>query len=84
MAILIKDRETDRLVRELATRTGQTITDAVKTAAEAQLAKLPPRKGRVDMAKVRQLLAEIDAMPKINADLSDDEIIGYDENGVPR
>ncbi|KRE24046.1 hypothetical protein ASE66_01920 [Bosea sp. Root483D1] len=83
MAILIKDPETDRIVRELAARTGRTITDAVKTAAERELAELPPRKGRIDMEKLEKLLAEIDAMPKINSDLSDDEIIGYDENGVP-
>lgn len=37
MAILIKDPETDRIVRELAMRTGRTITDAVKTAAEREL-----------------------------------------------
>lgn len=83
MAILIKDPETDRIVRELAARTGRTITDAVKTAAEHELAGLPPRKGRIDRAKIEKLLAEIDAMPKINNDLSDDEIIGYDEDGVP-
>lgn len=83
MAILIKDPETDRIVRELAARTGRTITDAVKTAAERELAELPPRTGRIDRAKIEKLLAEIDAMPKINNDLSDDEIIGYDENGVP-
>ena len=83
MTILIKDPETDRIVRELAARTGKTITEAVKTAAERGLAVLPPRKGRIDRAKIEKLLAEIDAMPKINNDLSDDEIIGYDENGVP-
>lgn len=83
MAILIKDPETDRIVRELAARTGRTITDAVKTAAERELAGLPPRKGRIDRARIEKLLAEIDAMPKINNDLSDDEIIGYDEDGVP-
>lgn len=83
MAILIKDSETDRIVRELAARTGRTITDAVRTAVERELADLPPRKGRIDMTKVEKLLAEIDAMPKINGHLSNDEIIGYDENGVP-
>lgn len=83
MTILIKDPETDRIVRELAARTGKTITEAVRTAAERELSDLRPRKGRIDRAKVEKLLAEIDAMPKINNDLSDDEIIGYDENGVP-
>ena len=57
MAILIKDPETDRIVRELAARTGKTITDAVKTAAERELAGLPPRKGRIDREKLARTLA---------------------------
>jgi antitoxin VapB len=50
-----------------------------------KLARLPEptRAGRLDMAKINAFLAEIDAMPKINSGLTDDEIIGYDENGVP-
>ena len=83
MAILIKDPETDRIVRELAARTGRTITDAVKTAAERELAELPPRKGRIDMKKLERTLAEIRSYPRINEHLTDDEIIGYDENGLP-
>lgn len=83
MAILIKDPETDRIVRELAARTGRTITDAVKTAAERELAELPPRKGRIDMEKLERTLAEIRSYPRINEHLTDDEIIGYDQNGVP-
>lgn len=84
MTVLIKDREADRIIRELAERTGETITQAVKIAAEERLARLPPRKGRIDREKLEKLLAEIDACPTINAHLTDDEIIGYDENGVPR
>lgn len=83
MAILIKDPETDRIVRELAARTGKTITDAVKTAAERELAGLPPRKGRIDREKLARTLAEIRSYPRINERLTDDEIIGYDENGLP-
>lgn len=83
MAILIKDPETDRIVRELAARTGRTITDAVKTAAERELAGLPPRKERIDMEKLERTLAEIRSYPRVNEHLTDDEIIGYDENGLP-
>ena len=83
MAILIKDPETDRIVRELAARTGKSITDAVKTAAERELAGLPPRKGRIDREKLARTLAEIRSYPRINEHLTDDEIIGYDENGLP-
>ncbi len=82
MALLIKDAETDRVVRELAARTGDTLTEAVRKAAEQRLASLPPAKKQVDMVKVRAMLAEIDALPR-GEDISMDEAIGYDENGLP-
>jgi antitoxin VapB len=86
MSVLIKDAETDRLIRDVAMRTGETMTQAVRTAMQERLDRLPqPRRaGRLDMAKIEAFLAEIDAMPKINTHLTDDEIIGYDEIGVPR
>lgn len=86
MSVLIKDAETDRLIRDVASRTGETMTQAVRTAMQERLDRLPraPYAGRLDRAKIDAFLAEIDAMPKTNSDLTDDEIIGYDENGVPR
>jgi antitoxin VapB len=81
MAVLIKDAETDRLVRELAARTGETLTEAVRNAAAARLRTISVRPG-VDLAKVDALLAEIHAMP-VEDHRSADEIIGYDENGLP-
>ena len=81
MAILIKDEEADRIVRELAARTGESLTDAVKNAAKLRLAGLPPRKGRVDREGLAKLLAELDALPRINEHLTDDEILGYNDEG---
>ncbi|RXT53112.1 hypothetical protein B6S44_20505 [Bosea sp. Tri-44] len=81
MAILIKDPDADRIVRELAARTGETITEAVKAAAQERLARLPKR-GRIDMEKVEKLLAEIRTY-RVDDPRTDDEIIGYDENGLP-
>ena len=83
MAILIKDPETDELIRELASRTGETIKDAVKTATKERLARLPPaRKGRIDREKLAKILEEIRSYP-VTDDRIADEILGYDENGVP-
>ncbi len=82
MAVLIKDPETDRIVRALAARTGETITEAVRKAAEHRLASLPPAKKQVDMDKIRALLAEIDALPR-GEQISVDEAVGYDEHGLP-
>lgn len=82
MSVLIKDPYTDRVIRELASRTGETMTDAVKIAAEERLARLPPKAGRIDMEKLEKLLSEIRAY-RVDDPRTDDEIIGYDENGLP-
>jgi antitoxin VapB len=84
MALSIKAPETERLVRELANTTGETITDAVTVAVRERLAREQRR--RQDKAA---LLAEIQAIAEHCASLplldtrSDDEILGYDENGIP-
>lgn len=85
MSVLIKDAETDRLIRDVANLTGESMTQAVRTAMRERLARLPRprREGRLKMAEIDAFLAEIDTMPKTNVDMSDDEIIGYDENGIP-
>lgn len=40
MAFHIRDGETDKVVRELARRTGMTMTEAVKTAATRELSRM--------------------------------------------
>lgn len=82
MAILIKDAETDRIVRELAARTGRTIKDAVRFAAERELAELPSFQGRIDLAKLEETLARLRSYP-VTDDRTAEEILGYDENGLP-
>jgi antitoxin VapB len=82
MAILIKDREADQMIRTLAERTGESITDAVKQAVQERLQKLPlseeeiaerKRKLAVFAARGRKLKL-VDERPA-------DEIIGYNELG---
>jgi antitoxin VapB len=53
---------------------------------DERLAKTVParRKGRVDRAKLEKVLAYFRSLPKQNEHLTDDEIIGYDEHGLPR
>ncbi len=66
LALSFKDKETDRLAREVAALTGETLTDAVRTALAERLAAL----GR-----------ECAALPDFDT-RSPDEIIGYDETGM--
>jgi antitoxin VapB len=48
--------------------------------------KLGPRKttGRVDWERLEALVAKVKAAPALNEGVSDDEVVGYDQFGVPR
>lgn len=84
MALNIKDPETDRLARELAAATGETLTQAIQTAVRERHDKI--RAGR----DVEQLVAFMDSISAAAAatpvvdDRTTDEILGYDEHGLPR
>jgi antitoxin VapB len=84
MALSIKDPETERLARELAERTGETITTATRRALEERLRRIgsDARKAALleDLAAIRRRWS---ALPVVDA-RSADEIIGYDESGAPR
>ena len=86
MGVIIKNSTTEKKIRRLAKRTGETLTQAVERAVDERLARLPARrkKGRIDRAKLAELLAYFDSLPKTNEHLTNKEIIGYDEFGVPR
>ncbi|APG86349.1 type II toxin-antitoxin system VapB family antitoxin [Sinorhizobium americanum] len=83
MALSIKDLETERLAKALAEKTGETITMATRRALEERLRRLA-NVGNRDV-----LLEELAASRKRWARLpvldnrSVDEILGYDENGLP-
>lgn len=83
MALSIKDPETERLARLLAERTGETVTIATKRALEQRLRRTgaDARKAALleDLAASRRRGS---AMPVLDNCTADD-IIGYDENGLP-
>jgi antitoxin VapB len=82
MTVLIKDEEADRLIRQLAERTGETITAAVKKAVSERLAKTPFSEDEIAqrMTRLRSIVAKFDAIPTID-DRSADEILGYNSKG---
>lgn len=83
MALSIKDPEADRLARELAARTGESLTEAVVVALRERLAR---ETGRMRSIPLREELAAIRrrcaALPVVD-DRSADEILGFDEHGLP-
>lgn len=83
MALNIKNAEADRLAHELADVTGETLTEAVKVALRERLSALRRRR---DARQVRAAVAEIQAFVASLPDRDSrpaDEILGYDEFGLP-
>jgi antitoxin VapB len=85
MGIIIKNGQAEAKIRRLAKRTGESLTAAVERAVDERLQRLGPakRKGRVNRKRLAEHLAYFRSLPNINENLTDEEIIGYDENGVP-
>ena len=79
----IKDAEVYQLARELAGITGDSLTNAVRHALREQVER--ERKTRVDslwLERLREISDRCAARPVIDA-RSDDELAGYDDQGLP-
>lgn len=83
MSLNIKNPEAHRLAREVAERTGDSLTGAVVEALRLRLAALERARPDPDIlaaiADVQRLVAtlpDLDTRPA-------DEILGYDEAGLP-
>jgi antitoxin VapB len=84
MALSIKAPEADRLARQLAATTGESITDAVIVAIRERLVREErKRQGRAALIADLRAIADHCASLPILDTRSDDEILGYDENGLP-
>ncbi len=84
MALNIKDPDADRLARDLARATGESLTTAVAVALRERLERVR------GAARGDRLSAELDRigercgrLPLLD-DRTDDEILGYDSDGLPR
>lgn len=85
MALTIEDPEADRLAHELAQRQGLSISEAVVHALREVLDRERRRDG-TSRPKAEDLLAigrHLASLPVLDS-RSDDEILGYDEYGLPR
>jgi antitoxin VapB len=83
MALSPQDKETDRLAREVAALTGETLTDSVRVARAGRLDREQPRRGATAqladrlMKRGRHCATLPDLDPR-----SPDELAGYDANGM--
>jgi antitoxin VapB len=83
MPISIKNNQTELLARKLAELTGETITEAVRSAVAERYDRLRrARSGRSLADEINEIALRCAKRPVISK-LSADEILGYDESGVP-
>lgn len=83
MAISIKDAETDRLARALAEATGESLTTAIRRALEERLQREQRRTQLPVAAEIRRIQERLARLPLLDPRPAD-EIIGYDDHGLPR
>jgi antitoxin VapB len=84
MPISIKSIETERLAREVAAKTGESLTGAIQKALEERLERLKQqRKSQILRSQLDDILRRVDQLPVLDS-RTPDEIFGYDEHGLPR
>lgn len=83
MALNIKSPDADRLAREVAALTNESLTQAVITSLEERLARVRPSAGTASMAQRLRRLANEYADYPVADDRSADVILGYDASGLP-
>jgi antitoxin VapB len=82
MALRIDNPQAENLAKELANRTGESVAQAVITALRERLERETRRQQpslAEDLVRIGQ---ECAALPVLD-ERTPDEILGYDENGLP-
>ncbi len=84
MAISLEDPETDRLAREVAQLTGETVDEAVSKSLAERLERERRKVATFDLvARLMEIGRHCASLPDYDT-RSPDEIVGYDENGMWR
>jgi antitoxin VapB len=84
MPLSIKNDDTERLARQVASATGESLTEAIHKALEERWRNLSANRRRVVLTgQIEDLLRRVDSLPTLDS-RPEDEILGYDEHGVPR
>ena len=85
MALNIRNPEAERLAEELSRATGESKTEAVTRALRDRLSRVRRERARRRLADELDEIARHCAGLRVRGDArSDDEILGYDQSGMPR
>ena len=83
MALSIKSIAAERLAREVALATGDSLTGAIQKSLEERLDRLKQqRRAQILAGQLDEILRRVDQLPVLDQ-RSPDEILGYDNNGLP-
>ncbi|MDH3658554.1 MAG: type II toxin-antitoxin system VapB family antitoxin [Alphaproteobacteria bacterium] len=83
MSLNIKNEDAHKLATALARLTGESKTKAVTTALRERLTREKRRRGRAGVADRLMALGQHCAERPVLDERSPDEILGYDERGLP-
>lgn len=84
VALSIKHDEADRLARALAKATGESLTETVVNALRERFDRVRrPRRAKRLHTEIRAIQKRVARLPELDS-RSADQILGYDENGLPR
>ena len=82
MSLNIKDTRTHEAVRRLANLTGETMTEAVRTAVLERLRRVQAQAGTPLVDRLNEIALHCSDGP-VDRSSTDDEILGYDAHGLP-
>ncbi len=84
MALHINNPVVEQKVREMALTTGESITDAIGTAADERIARINSTGVDIPSPTVDEILELMHSfkLRPINTELTDDEILGYGPDGI--
>lgn len=83
MRLNIKDPETHTLAKRLASLTGESLTQAVKQAVQERLARVEKSRRAIPLAdELDHIALHCAGLPRRDR-RSAEQIIGYDERGLP-
>jgi antitoxin VapB len=84
MPLSIKNQTTERLARQVARETGESLTEAIQRSLEERWERLKRRrKSHVLASQFEELFRRMDALPTLDS-RPENEILGYDDEGIPR
>jgi antitoxin VapB len=84
MALNIRNAEAEQLAEKVARLTGETKTEAVTKALRERLTRLRrEREGRSLADELDEIARHCSTLPVLDSREAD-EILGYDEHGLPR